>query len=414
MASILKKEKAYSYLFWSSLFIEIGHRFAQVASFALVFQLTGSGFALGILLSLQVLPTILLAPISGVLADRFHKIKLMSWSAWARAPFALLPLVAISAGDVRWLFVSTFLIAIGNAFYRPVRFAAIPDLVQRKSLLHVNGMEQHLIGYTLVLGSLIGGILAFWIGTNVLFVLNAVCLLIAAAVLKPILSIKTREQQPIPTVRLPLLQSIKWFVGIRVLQVFFIMMLLMPLANGIDNIVMNMIALDEFERGELGVGFMYAALGLGFVLSSKVTIYLKKNYLTIGVIMIALEGVGHLLLSQSVFFLQALIVAASITFVGGISTICFDTVLMKILPPSKRGVISGTLSMVQTSAMGLAMVAGGFLSEWFTAFQMAFVIGFVYIGFALFFFQLVRRLQIKASMRQLREVEKQERDIKEN
>ncbi|GAF22056.1 hypothetical protein JCM19047_1789 [Bacillus sp. JCM 19047] len=124
--------------------------------------------------------------------------------------------------------------------------------------------------------------------------------------------------------------------------------------------------------------------------------------------MIALEGIGHLLLSQSVFFIQALIVAVSITFVGGISTICFDTVLMKILPPSKRGVLSGTLSMVQTSAMGLAMMAGGFLSEWFTAFQMAFVIGFVYIGFALFFFQLVRRLQIKASMRQLREVEKQD------
>ncbi len=221
---------------------------------------------------MQVLPTILLAPISGVLADRFHKIKLMSLSALIRAPFALLPLVAISTGDVLWLYISTFLIAIGNAFYRPVRFAAIPDLVQRKNLLHVNGMEQHLIGYTLVFGSLTGGLFAFWIGTNVLFLLNGSCLLIAAAVLKPILSVKTREQKLVTTVHLPVLQTMKWFVGIRVLQVFFIMMLLMPLANGIDNIVMNMIALDEFDRGELGVGLMYAALGLGFVLSSKMTL----------------------------------------------------------------------------------------------------------------------------------------------
>ena len=61
--------------------------------------------------------------------------------------------------------------------------------------------------------------------------------------------------------------------------------------------------------------------------------------------------------------------------------------------------------MVQTSAIGLAMVAGGFLSERFTAFQLSFVIGLVYVGFSLFFFVLVYGLNIKTSMRQLRGME---------
>ncbi|MFS0788073.1 MFS transporter [Shouchella sp. 1P09AA] len=402
--NVLKEEKEYSFLFWSLFLIEIGNRFAQVASFALVFYLTGSGFALGILLSLQVLPTILIAPISGMLADRYHKIKLLYWSTIIRSPFALLPLAAVLYDEVIWLYISTLLIATGNAVYKPVRYASIPDLVGRKNLLNVNGMEQNLVGYTLVIGSLMGGILAFWLETSVLFAIHTCCLLVSALVLKPILHIKTDRQRPFAKDDFSFFHTLKWFTSIRALQVFFLIMLLMPLANGIDNVIMNMIALDEFERGELGVGLMYAALGLGFVLSSKVTKWLR-SYLSIGVMMIALEGIGHLLLSQSSFFFQALFLAISITFVGGISNICFDTVVMKILPPSKRGVLSGTLSMVQTSAIGLAMVAGGFLSERFTAFQLSFVIGLVYIGFSLFFFVLVYGLDIKTSMRQLRGME---------
>ena len=93
---------------------------------------------------------------------------------------------------------------------------------------------------------------------------------------------------------------------------------------------------DVFDKGDLGVGLIYAALGTGFVLSSMIAKWIRGKYITVGVLMILLEGVGHLLLSQSFFFVQALVLALAITFVGGISDICFDTVLMRILPSSKR------------------------------------------------------------------------------
>lgn len=46
------------------------------------------------------------------------------------------------------------------------------------------------------------------------------------------------------------------------------MMLTMPLANGIDNILVSIYGLEVFDMGELGVGFMYGALGIGLILSS--------------------------------------------------------------------------------------------------------------------------------------------------
>ncbi|GAF11536.1 hypothetical protein JCM19046_1936 [Bacillus sp. JCM 19046] len=87
--SVLKKEEKYKWIFWSSLLNGIGSRFAQVGSLALLYVLTESAMALGFLLALRVLPTIFFAPISGYLADRFHKAKLLFWTDVWRIPFAL-------------------------------------------------------------------------------------------------------------------------------------------------------------------------------------------------------------------------------------------------------------------------------------------------------------------------------------
>lgn len=120
--------------------------------------------------------------------------------------------------------------------------------------------------------------------------------------------------------------------------------------------------------------------------------------------MILLEGIGHLLLSQSVFFLQALTLAIFITFVGGISDICFNTILMKILPASKRGFLFGTLSMFQNSSMGIAMIGAGFLTAWITPLQSALLVGITYIILALIFMLAFRSVNIRSSIRTLKKL----------
>lgn len=150
----------------------IGGRFAQVGSFALLYLLTESGVALGILMALLVLPTIIFAPISGYLADCFHKAKLLFWTDLLRTPFALLPIWAAITEQLGLLYLSTFIIASGQAVYNPVRFSIIPDIVE-KNLVSINGLEQNIVGVTLVFGSLLGGIIAFLSNVNVLFFFHA-------------------------------------------------------------------------------------------------------------------------------------------------------------------------------------------------------------------------------------------------
>ncbi len=386
------------------MFNGIGGRFTQVGSFALLYLLTESGIALGILMALLVLPTIIFAPISGYLADRFHKAKLLYWTDIIRAPFALLPILVTYTGELSLLYLSTFVIASGNAVYDPVRFSTIPDIVDKRNLVTINGLEQNIVGITLVFGSLLGGIIAFFTNVSLLFFFHAVCLILAATLMRRLTSGELTTSSRTEVAESSLKESGFLIIKVALLRVFLIIMLLMPLANGVDNVIFNLIALEVFNKGELGVGLIYASLGLGFVISSTMAKWIKGKYIKLGVLMILLEGIGHLLLSQSVFFLQALTLAIFITFVGGISDICFNTILMKILPASKRGFLFGTLSMFQNSSMGIAMIGAGFLTAWITPLQSALLVGITYIILALIFMLAFRSVNIRSSIRTLKKL----------
>ncbi|WP_096187247.1 MFS transporter [Evansella halocellulosilytica] len=399
---IMNMEPQYRILFWSSFLNGVGSRFAQVGSFTLMYLLTESGVALGILMALRVLPTIIFSPISGYLADRFHKMKLLFATDLLRAPFALLPLVAVYTEQIGFLYMSTFIIASGEAVYQPVRYAAIPDIVQRKNLININGLEQNVVGGTLVIGSLTGGLIAFATTVNILFIFHSLFLLSAALIVWKLIHIKKEQTTEEEAADQSLKDTGLLIFNIALMRVFLLVMLLMPLANGVDNVLFNLIALDVFEKGDLGVGFIYAALGAGFILSSAATKWIHRKYIVIGILMIALEGVGHLLLSQSVIFAQALLLAVCITFVGGISNICFDTTLMKVLPSAIRGKVVGILAMIQNSSMGIAMIGAGFLTEWFSPMQSAFYVGVTYIGFAVLFMITFKQVKFRQSLRELK------------
>ncbi|MGN8646198.1 MFS transporter [Gracilibacillus sp. HCP3S3_G5_1] len=403
--SLLNREPTYQIIFWSSVLNRMGGRFAQVGSFALLYLLTESGIALGILMAFLVLPTIVFAPLSGYLADRFHKAKLLFWVDAFRTPFALLPLWAASTEQLSLLYLSTFVIASGEAVYRPVRFAIIPDIVQKKNISAVNGLEQNIVGITLVFGSLLGGVIAFVTDVKVLFCFHALLLLWAAIIMWCLTKSNISSSSYNNALKPSFKESGFWIVTIALVRMFLIVMLLMPLANGVDNVIFNLIALDIFDKGDIGVGLIYAALGLGFVLSSWIVQWIRGKYIAIGVWMILLEGVGHLLLSQSFFFWQALLIAIFITFVGGISNICFDSMLMRILPASKRGFLFGTLSMFQNSSMGIAMIGSGFLMEWLSPLQGSFLVGVIYILFALIFLLGFNTVDFRGSLRKMKQLE---------
>ncbi|QOY38166.2 MFS transporter [Anaerobacillus isosaccharinicus] len=394
-----RQEKNYQSLFWAGIVNGIGNRFSQVAIFALLYQLTGSGMAIGLVLAIRMLPFLLLAPLGGVLADRFSRYKLLVLIDLIRIPLVLSPLLVRETSDLWIIYVSTFLLASGEAIYAPTRMSAIPALVKQERLIDVNSLEQAMIGLVLVIGASAGGLISYYLGLSTPFILNGVTFLISAMILYKIkIPAKDRNVKQ-KKVSIMISKSVFW--GSAALSTFFFIAITMPLANGIDNVLISIYALDVFEMGEIGIGFMYAALGLGFIISSLFSSLLKRGLLTLTVIFIAFEGIGHMVLSIVPTFPIALIVVIFITLVGGISNICIDTVMMKVIPRSKQGTLFGLMQAISNTALGLSMASAGFLIELVSPRELSLFVGFAYIIFTVFYSVLFSRLNLVTEKRVL-------------
>ncbi|WP_444683907.1 MFS transporter [Alkalicoccus luteus] len=395
---ILRNEKNYALLFYAALLNGTGHRFSQVAILAAVYQHSESGAAIGLLMACLVVPAIIAAPLAGKLSTRTNSIKVLKIIDAVRAPVALLPLIA-TPDTLYIFFLATIALAFGSGLYQPLRTAAIPALVERKHIRHVNGMEQTMTGMTLVVGSVSAGVIALVFSTGILFILHALLLgaasfmLIRCKAVRSFNSHKWEQRKSLP---------IALFMKVALMRTLLIIMLLMPLANGVDNVIFNLFALEVYRAGDFGVGIMYGALGAGLMLSTLFAGMMRNKMIALGVIMIALEGVGHLLLSTSSFLTVGALTAIGITFAAGISNICFDTVMMKAFPEDKRGPLFAMLAMVQQASMGVAMITAGVLSELFTPAQLAAGVGVSYLLFSVLFAILFQTHSIKHSMRMLR------------
>ncbi|MBN9096950.1 MAG: MFS transporter [Pseudonocardia sp.] len=99
---------------------------------ALATQLTSGyqaqSFALGGVVATKLLPSLVLGPLAGALADKFDRRAVMVVSDLLRfGLFVSIPLV----GSLWWLFLATFLIEFCAMFWIPAKDAAVPNLLRR-------------------------------------------------------------------------------------------------------------------------------------------------------------------------------------------------------------------------------------------------------------------------------------------
>lgn len=171
---------AFRRLWIAQVVAQLGEAVALVALPLLAFAMTGSAEILSLIYVLQLIPRIVLAPITGVLADRLDRRNLMIVSDLARAGLVSLMPFTQQAWQIGVLAV---LISIGSAFARPAELAAVPMvapphlLVPALSATQVAGSVVRVIGPALA-----GGIIAL-AGPGWAFGLQAACFVLSAGVL---------------------------------------------------------------------------------------------------------------------------------------------------------------------------------------------------------------------------------------
>ncbi len=140
----------------------------------LAFQVTHSEFMLGMVFTLNSLPILIFSTYSGLLADRFPKIRIFTFTSWFSLLSSLLIALLFLKGTVSigiLLFFSACW-GLSTAFEMPARQSLIIELVGKRDLVNAIALNSAMVNSTRVIGYAVGGLLTA-LGPCLCFFLDA-------------------------------------------------------------------------------------------------------------------------------------------------------------------------------------------------------------------------------------------------
>ena len=242
-----------------------------MALIGLVLDATSSTAAASLILVLQMAPFLVATTIAGMLADRFDRRKLLVGANVSRGVICIGLLFALD-GDSVWIaFVVVALLAFGAAFFEPTVSASLPNLVDREDLPTANALLGSAWGTMVAIGAAIGGLVAASVGREITFLIYPLLFFASAAL---VWSVKrslhehgvTPSAEDAPLGLRGLTSTFtETFALARTDRSISALLLTKP-TFGVATGIVSMLAITSNElwgAGELGVGILFAARGLG-------------------------------------------------------------------------------------------------------------------------------------------------------
>ncbi len=328
----------------------VGTWMQQVAMSWLVYRLTGSAFLLGVVGFVGQIPTFLLAPVAGVLADRWDKRRLLV----ATQTLSMLQAAALAffvlAGTVQvWQIVTLSLIlGIISTFDIPARQSFIVEMVDnREDLGNAIALNSSMFNAARLIGPSIAGLLVAAVGEGICFIVNAFSYL---AVIVALLAMHLTPGKPEKAWRHilhELREGVGYAFGFSPIRSILLLIALVSLMGMPYSILMPVFARDILHGGPHTFGFLMAASGCG-ALASTVYLASRKNVLGLGriiVIATTLFGAGIIAFAFSASLPLSLLFLC-LTGFGGMALIASsNTILQTIVEDDKRGRVMSLFTM---------------------------------------------------------------------
>lgn len=356
----LRAEPPFARLLLGSFISGAGNWFNTVALLGLTVRLTGSPLAVGVTLALKTLPQLILAPLGGVVADHLPRKGILIVADTLAALVALSFLAATSASRLWVIYAGTLALVVINTVRNPARNAVTPALVAPDTLPATNALEGMTDGSVMLLGAALGGLISGWLGPASAFLLNAASFLASAAL--------------IATVRIPPIANESVTRGLRALtevwpivrasrtlQLLLLLATLWPIGGGAINLLLTVYPTHVFHAGDRGIGALYAAIGVGFLLGGFVAPrFARRTALSLTLAFIV-EGVLQIAVSQAPSLPIAVLALALATSAAGVGNACASTIIMRASPAHALGRIFAVMDALSTVTFALSLLACGAL-----------------------------------------------------
>lgn len=371
-------------LYWIGQIVSLVGTWMQTVSQPwLVLLLGGSPIQLGLVLALQFAPSLALAPLGGVLADRVDKRRLLLVTQSIASLQALVLFALTVTGVVQIWHIMLLALAIGfvNALDMPVRQSFAAELVPREDLINAITLNSASFNLARVIGPAVAGITLAFFGPAFNFAINAVSylgVLIALRRMDPATMQALVRPERHPSIRSSLSEGIRY--ALRTPTVLWPLVLL----AGVGTFGMNFqTLLPLFARYTLhldadGFGALFATMGVGSLLGSLSLAFLGSRRPLVWMI---LGGATSFVIFEALLGISRAPVAAflMVVFVGLSSMLMVNTInvtVQRSVPDELRGrvmalyvtvfagstpiggLIAGTIAQVYGPPAGFLVGAG--------------------------------------------------------
>jgi MFS family permease len=331
----------------------------------LVYHITGSALLLGVVSFAGQIPTFILAPVAGVLTDRWNRYYVLIASQIVAMLQALVLTWLYYAGTIEvWHIVAlSALLGCFNAFDVPSRHSFVIDMVERKEDLgNAIALNSLMFNGARLIGPSVAGVLLATAGEGICFLINAISYIFVIASLLLMKVAPKKIRKGASHISKDMKDGFDYAFGFAPIRHLILLLALVSLMSMPYTVLMPVFAKEVLHGGSHTFGFLMGAAGFGALLGG---LYLasRRTILRLGRIIpiaAAVFGAGLIAFSLSRYYPLSLMLMVIAGLGMMLHTASSNTILQTITDDDKRGRVMSfyTMAIMGTAPFG-SLLAGG-------------------------------------------------------
>ena len=373
----------------------IGTWMQIVAQAWLIYDLSKSGFLLGLDMFLGGIPIFLFSLFGGVIADRIERRRVLLASQWVQmaSAFTLTALVVFRVVHVWQILTLSFVSGFAQAFGGPAYLALIPTLVRKEDMPNAIALNSIQFNTATVIGPMLGGVAMVKLGDAWCFGLNGL------SFLAPITSLSLLHIRLIPEKTAEsMLDSMK--EGFRFIRRHGAMEALMVLAFSMTALgvpsrtFLPIFAKQVFHRGPETYTTFLSVAGVGSVLGALAVAGLgnvsHKGKIALSMLIFMGAGISGFALSRSLALTFVMLFLNGASMVGVFAMV--NSLVQLITTNEMRGRVMSAYNFAFRGGMPMGNLVAGWLVPIFTAPTVLAVNGLMLASLGLYFLLVHRKV----------------------
>jgi MFS family permease len=369
----------------------IGTWMQSVAQGWLVYQLTGSEFALGAVSFIGTLPTLFFMLPAGAFADRIprRRMLLVTQTVMMLLAFTLATLAATHVLQVWHIGVLACVLGIANSFDAPTRQALAVEMVEdRADLMNAIALNSTIINLARVIGPAIGGAVLAAVGATWCFVFNGLSFLAVLAALSLMRLPEIHQEVRTDPLTLQIAEGVRYVWRTPVVRTATAIVAVSSIFGFSYSVLLPAFAVNVLHIGEAGLGGLNTAVGLGALAGSLMVASMSR-----------IRRKGLVLAAGSLLFPAILIVFAfSKSFVLSLAALSVigvafvaqnataNTLIQSIVPDKLRGRVMAVYTLMFFGTAPFGSLQAGSIAQAFGPAAGVAVGAVLTLAFALFVF----------------------------